>query len=225
MAALLASSGSEDPEARASMQLRLRARGVRDLQILRALERVSRASFLPERLAPLAARDVAVPIACGRAVPPAWLVARMAEALELEATHRVLVVGVGHGYTAAVLAQLAREVVATERHRTLAREAVGRLQGAKVDNAAVVFADGLNPPPTLGLFDRVLIEGCVAGLTRELLAAVVGSAVIVMGQRDPEHADRQRLIGLKREEGGPWRDAIVCACRLPHMPPGVAEVL
>jgi len=216
---------ASDAEARAALQLHLRARGVRDLQVLRAIERVPRAAFLPHRYADLASRDIALPIGCGRTAPPPWLVARMAEALELRRSDRVLIVGAGCGYTVAVLSHLAGEVVATERHQTLTIEAVGRLQTAGLDNVAVVWADGLAPPAELGSFDRILVEGSLAAVPDSLCAAAAAAAVIVLGRPDSGAPGRQSLIALRREAGGPWQESLICGCRLPPALPGLARVL
>src|ERR1700753_1130603 len=96
---------------RAQFTLRMRSRGLGDLRVLRALERTPRSFFVPQRYADIAARDIALPT-----------VAAMVEALRLEPTHRVLEIGTGSGYAAALLGQIAREVVSLERCPSLAIE-------------------------------------------------------------------------------------------------------
>src|SRR5580658_998009 len=104
-----------ESEERAQFMLRMRARGVGDLRLLRALERVPRAMFMPQRYADICSRDIALPIGCGQTAPPPSIVAAMIAALDLEPDARVLEVGAGSGYAAALLAQLAGEVIALER--------------------------------------------------------------------------------------------------------------
>ncbi len=146
-------------EERAAFHMRLRARGIQDLAVLRTLELVPRALFVPHRYADLAQKDVALPIGCGQTVSEPGLVAQMMEALELAKHHRVLEVGAGTGYTAAILAQLAGEVISLERFQSLATEARSRLGQMGIDNAGVVWGDGLAIPPEVGAFDRILVEG------------------------------------------------------------------
>ncbi len=144
--------------AKAAFHLRMRARGVRDLAVLRAFEIVPRARFVPERYAALAVRDLPLPIACGQTTHKPWLLARAVEALGVEPGQRVLEIGSGSGYVTAVLAQLAGEVLGLERWASLAEAARARLVGFGADNATVVWADGLATPAEVGRFDRVLVH-------------------------------------------------------------------
>ena len=96
-----------EAEARAAQTLmafllRMRARGISDVAVLRALETTPRELFVPHRYRDLALRDIALPIPCGQTMPEAWLVARMMEALDLEPRHRLLEIGAGSGYATAM---------------------------------------------------------------------------------------------------------------------------
>src|SRR5207253_11511260 len=97
-------------------------------------------------------RDTALGIACGQTISQPFVVAYMTERLQLKAEHRVLEIGTGSGYQAAILAKLCREVVSIERFRTLADSARKRLERLGCDNVAVVLGDGFAIPPTLGQF-------------------------------------------------------------------------
>ena len=115
--------------------LRMRARGIGDLRLLRALERAPRALFMPQRYADIAARDIALPIGCGQTAPPPSIVAAMIEALDAERRARGCSrSATGTGYAAALLAQLAAEVVSLERCQTLALEAAERLEAFGLAN-------------------------------------------------------------------------------------------
>ena len=138
-----APSANPEAEERIQFMLRLRARGIRDLRLLRALERAPRSLFMPQRYADVAARDIALPIGGGQTSPPPSVVAAMIEALDPPPRGRVLEVGAGSGYATALLAQLSGEVVSLERRRTLALEAAARLSAFGVDNARVEWADAL----------------------------------------------------------------------------------
>ena len=110
-------------EARIEFVLKLRARGLRDTNVLRALETVPREMFVPHRYSDLSAKDIALPIGCGQTMPSPFDVARMLEALDVQPRHRILEIGTGSGYTTAILARLGREIVSLERFHVLALEA------------------------------------------------------------------------------------------------------
>ena len=100
-----------DAEERAQFMLRMRARGIQDLSLLRALERAPRALFMPQRYQDIAARDIALPIGGGQTAPPPSIVAMMIEALHLNRAHSVFEIGAGTGYATALLSQLAGQVL------------------------------------------------------------------------------------------------------------------
>ena len=131
-----------EAEERAQFTLAMRARGINDLGLLRALERAPRALFMPPRFADIAGRDIALPIGCGQTSPPPSIVAAMIAALDLKPAHRVCEIGTGTGYCAALLAQLANAVVSLERFQTLAVEASARIKAFGLANVAVHWADG-----------------------------------------------------------------------------------
>jgi protein-L-isoaspartate(D-aspartate) O-methyltransferase len=114
--------------------LTLRRRGIADKAVLRAMDEVPREHFVEARFADAAYADQAMPIACGQTISQPYVVAYMTEQLGVQPHHRVLEVGTGSGYQAAVLSRLAREVVSIERYRTLAEQARGRLKSLGYDN-------------------------------------------------------------------------------------------
>src|SRR4030081_333061 len=105
--------------------LALRRRGISDPAVLRAMDEVPREHFVDRPFAESAYADQPLPIACGQTISQPYVVAYMTEQLGVRADHRVLEVGTGSGYQAAVLSRLAREVVSLERYRTLAEAARG----------------------------------------------------------------------------------------------------
>src|SRR3954469_7016493 len=118
------------------------ARGVRDRRVLEALAAVPREAFLPERLAEFAYDDSPLPIAEEQTISQPYVVALMAEALEIRPEDKVLEIGAGSGYAAAVLSRLGREVYAVERHESLAREAGERLARLGYSNVRILHGDG-----------------------------------------------------------------------------------
>src|SRR5579863_10424269 len=176
--------------------LRLRASGIRDLDLLRALEKVPREIFVPHRFVDLARRDLALPIGCGQTLSEPSLVSRMIEALGVLPDHRVLEIGTGSGYATAVLAEIAAQVVSIERFQTLVIAARLRLERLGKTNVEVVFADGLALPPEAGTFERILIHGRLDDLPATIAALLAEEGRIIMARPDPEVSWRQRLVEL-----------------------------
>src|SRR5208282_5977459 len=127
---------------RMEFQLALRRRGISDQAVLRAMDAVPREHFVASEFTDSAYADHALPIACGQTISQPYVVAYMTEKLEVEPHHRVLEVGTGSGYQAAILSRLAREVVSIERYRTLADTARERLKTLKYTNVTVLTGDG-----------------------------------------------------------------------------------
>jgi protein-L-isoaspartate(D-aspartate) O-methyltransferase len=192
---------SLETEERVQFVLRLRARGIRDLRLLRALERAPRALFMPQRYGDIAARDIALPIGCGQTAPPPSILAAMIEALDAQPGRRVLEIGTGTGYAAALLAQLAGEVVSLERIQTLALEAAARLEAFGLANVRVAWADGLALDPKDGPFDRVLVHALIETPVPRLTDLLAEGGSLVAAVAD-EASGEQRIVRLTRQASG-----------------------
>ncbi len=212
-------------EEKAAFLLRLRSGGIRDLDLLRALEKVPREMFVPHRFVDLARRDLVLPIGCGQTLSEPSLVARMVAALGVRPDHRVLEIGTGSGYATAILAELAAQVVSIERFQTLALAARLRLERLGKQNAEVVVADGLALPSSLGPFDRILIHARLENLPSSLADLLSAEGRIVMARPHTRVLRRQMLVELRRDENGEVHETEIGACRLQALLPGVAEVL
>lgn len=195
-------------EARGALLLALRGGGIRDLGILRAIEAVSRETFMPESLRHLAGRAVAVPIACGQTMPSPLDLAHMLEALAARPEDRVLEIGTGSGYSTAVLAQLSRKVVSFERYRTLATQAENRLR-ALGGAVRIVVGDGLACPAEFGQFDRIIVHGALTHIPRSLDDALTHDGRIVAGVPVGERGPAS-LAAFEREG-----DAFACRKLMP----------
>src|SRR4051794_23598936 len=151
--------GSMDLDGRATraqmVEQQLRRRGIASSAVLDAMRKVPREEFVPAALAEFAYDDAPLPIADGQTISQPYVVALMAAALELEPTDRVLEVGTGSGYAAAILAEIAAEVFTIERHRGLADAAVRRLSALGYANVHVRCADGTSGWPAHAPFDAV----------------------------------------------------------------------
>jgi len=187
-----------EAERRARFLLEARALGFRDLSLLRAMERAPRALFLAQRYEDLAWRDLALPIPCGQSATPPYAVAAMIEALEPRPEHRVLEIGVGTGYSTALLAQCAGEVVGLERAEPLAAEAAARLRALGLDNVDLRWADGLAPPPLGGKFDRILVGALLPPLGGPIDALLApGGRIVGAGK----NMDGGQFIALRDARG------------------------
>ncbi|MBX3522383.1 MAG: protein-L-isoaspartate(D-aspartate) O-methyltransferase [Xanthobacteraceae bacterium] len=147
----------KNAEARMEFLLSMRRRGIRDVKVLRALEQVPREIFVEAEHAGVAYADQALPIDCGQTISQPFVVATMTEALDVEPSNKVLEIGTGSGYQAAVLGMLAKSVVTIERYRTLADLASARLRVLGLKNVTVRVADGSFGAPDEAPFDRIVV--------------------------------------------------------------------
>src|SRR5580704_13682585 len=153
----VAATPAADDVERMEFQLTLRRRGISDQAVLRAMDEVPREYFVASGFSDSAYADQALPIACGQTISQPYVVAYMTEQLDVEPQNRILEVGTGSGYQAAILSRLAREVVSIERYRTLADMARDRIETLGYANVTVLVGDGLAGAPDLAPFDRIMV--------------------------------------------------------------------
>src|SRR5579864_684391 len=151
----------QNPAQKMMFQLNLRRRGISDQAVLRAMEDVPREMFVEPADRADAYRDTALGIACGQTISQPFVVAYMTERLDLHRNHRVLEIGTGSGYQAAVLSRLCDRVLTLERYRTLAEQARRRLAKLGYDNVEVMVGDGFDVSPDLGNFDRIIVTAAM----------------------------------------------------------------
>src|ERR1700744_2739632 len=147
----------QNPPEKMMFQLTLRRRGISEQAVLRAMEEVPRETFVEEGDRTDAYRDSALGIACGQTISQPFVVAYMTEQLKLNKAHRVLEIGTGSGYQAAVLSRLAAHVLTIERFRTLADAARTRLKTLSYNNVEVMLGDGFDVAADTGQFDRIIV--------------------------------------------------------------------
>ena len=159
------------------------SRGIRDPAVLQAMLEVPREAFVPEDEVEFAYRDSPLPIAAGQTISQPYIVALMAAALELEPNDRVLEVGTGSGYAAAVLSRITREVYTIERHAELAERAGQVLESLGYDNVHVLHGDGTKGWPEHAPYDGIVVAAGGPEVPEALLAqlAVGGRLVIPIG--------------------------------------------
>ena len=202
-------------EAVAEFLLRLRGRGVRDLTVLRAIEGVPRHHFVPHRFRALAGKDIALPLPCGQTMSEPLAVARAIETLRVSSECRVLEIGSGSGYAAAILARLCREVLAVERFNSLVLEARTRLAALEATGVTMIWGDGLAIPADRGLFDRILVHAEVPCFPASLSAVLKEDGVAVYARAGQGgEAARQWLVSAERDRCGVWVETPLAPSRL-----------
>lgn len=174
----------------------LARRGIRDGAVLAVMGEVPREDFLPLGLAEHAYDDSALPIAAGQTISQPYIVAAMAEAAELSADDRVLEVGTGSGYGAAVLRRMAAMVVTVERHPELAEAAARKLAAAGLGDVVVVEGDGSIGWPELAPYDAIVVTAAGPQVPPSLVAQLAdgGRLVMPVGSRN----GAQQLLRVRR---------------------------
>jgi protein-L-isoaspartate(D-aspartate) O-methyltransferase len=190
------------PEARRALMVdeQLRGRDIVDERVLEAMERVPRELFVPEDVRDRAFDDVALPIGAGQTISQPYMVARIAEELGLDGDERVLDVGTGSGYQAAVLAELGDEVHTIERIPELAEQARATLAKAGYGQVEVHVGDGSRGLPEYAPFDAVAVAAAAPGFPTALYEQLNpgGRLVVPVGGRRG-----QRLEVIVRTPEGP----------------------
>ena len=165
--------------------------GIRDRRVLEAMARVPREEFVSSADRDIAYGDHALTIGEGQTISQPYVVARMTELLEPKADHRVLEVGTGSGYQAAVLAELVREVISIERHSALAEVARDRLEGLGYRNVRVIHADASLGYPSEAPYDRILVTAATPRIDPALAQQLTADGRIVAPVGD---LDLQELV-------------------------------
>ncbi|MEZ0222498.1 protein-L-isoaspartate(D-aspartate) O-methyltransferase [Tardiphaga sp. 1201_B9_N1_1] len=210
------------PPEQMTFQLGLRRRGISDRLVLRAMEDIPRDCFVEPNDRAHAWRDTALAIACGQTISQPFVVAYMTEQLQLNAGHRVLEVGTGSGYQAAILSKLVRDVLSIERYRTLADAARTRLEALGLHNIEVMLGDGLNPAANLGSFDRIVVTAAVEEVPAALTDRLEEDGILIAPVGP--HNGVQTLVRIRKTGDGLERKELVDVRFVPALP-GIAREL
>jgi protein-L-isoaspartate(D-aspartate) O-methyltransferase len=198
---------------RMEFQLALRRRGISDQAVLRAMDEVPREHFVAAEFTDNAYADQALPIACGQTISQPYVVAYMTEQLEVEQQHRILEIGTGSGYQAAILSRLAREVVSIERYRTLADAARDRLTTLGYSNVTILTGDGFAGAPGRASFDRIIVTAAAEEVPPALLDQLAedGKMVLPLGPR----SGAQYIVKLAKSAAGLTRQNLIAVRFVP----------
>ncbi len=215
-------SRDEQAEDRMQFLLTLRRRGISDHAVLRAMDEVPRGQFVGSDFTDCAYADQALPIECGQTISQPYVVAYMTEQLGVQPHHRVLEVGTGSGYQAAVLSRLAREVVSIERYRTLAEQARARLHALGYDNVEVVVGDGFAGVPGKAPYDRIIVTAAAEHEPQTLIDQLADDGVMILPLGP--HGGSQYIVKLTKSQTGIARENLI-AVRFVPLLPGQAQEL
>jgi protein-L-isoaspartate(D-aspartate) O-methyltransferase len=215
-------AANPEPPEKMMFQLNLRRRGISDQAVLRAMEEVPREIFVNAGDRANAYRDSALGIACGQTISQPFVVAYMTEQLQLARDHRVLEIGTGSGYQAAILSRLCKHVLTIERYRTLADRARERLENLGYHNIEVLFGDGFNVPAGGGDFDRIIVTAAMEQIPDNLLQRLEVGGILIAPVGP--HQGTQTLVRVVRRETGFERKELVEVRFVPALP-GVAREL
>jgi protein-L-isoaspartate(D-aspartate) O-methyltransferase len=202
--------------------LMLRRRGITDAAVLRALDEVPREHFVDGDLAGVAYADRALPIACGQTISQPYVVAYMSEQLGVQPQHRVLEIGTGSGYQAAILSRLAREVVSIERYRTLAERARVRHETLGYRNIEVRVGDGLAGAADRAPFDRIIVTAAAETVPDALVEQLAEGGVMILPLGP--HKGVQCLVRLTKSAGELKRDDLIEVRFVPLLPGQAREL-
>ena len=194
-----------DAERKMQFLYALRSKGVTDNRVLTAMEAVDRGPFIRGLFASRAYEDMPLPIACGQTISQPSVVALMTQALEVSSRDKVLEIGTGSGYQAAILSKLARRVYTIDRHRRLVVEAREIFDALNLSNITAIVADGSFGLAEQAPFDRIIVTAAAEDPPGPLLAQLKEGGIMVLpvGQSDTvQHLIRVRKTpqGLEYDE-------------------------
>lgn len=196
--------------------MELRRHGISDTQTLSAMERVPREAFVPAPFLDQAYANKALPIGHGQTLSQPLVVALMTQALSCDANCRVLEIGTGSGYQAAVLANLAREVFTVERYGELLQDAVSRLRQLGLSNVQTRLGDGFAGLPEAAPFDRILVTAAAERVPEALIQQLAPDGVLVL-PLGPQ-AGEQTLLRLRRTAQGMTQENLGTVRFVPLLP-------
>ena len=187
-------------EREAMVERQIESRGITDPKILEAFRAVPREAFISEEYADLAYGDHPLPIEAGQTISQPYIVALMIKAAEIKPGDKVLEVGAGSGYAAAVISRIAGKVVAIERQRELVKIAQQRIARLGYDNVKIVEGDGTRGCPEEAPFDAILAAASGSHLPPQWVEQLAEGGRIVMPVGDPGWI--QKLVKVTKGPGG-----------------------
>ncbi|MBD21750.1 MAG: protein-L-isoaspartate O-methyltransferase [Rhodospirillaceae bacterium] len=201
--------------------MELRQQGITDQRVLSAIERVPREAFVPEAFHDQAYENTALPIGHGQTISQPSVVAFMTEALSIGPRMKVLEVGTGCGYQAAVLSGLCLRVYSIERFQELFRSTQQRLSELRFNNVTIKWGDGLQGWVEQAPFDRLILTAAIKEIPKILFDQMADNGIVIapLGKR----ADDQRLVKFFRRNNGEWEQESLLPVRFVPMLGGTVD--
>ena len=198
----------------------LRGQGIGDRRVLEAMEKTPRELFVDSLFEASAYENTVLPIACGQTISQPFVVAAIAQALDLSPRQRVLEIGTGSGYQAAVLARLCGWVYTVERHRPLLQGAIARFKTLKLHNVVVRYGDGFKGWPEQAPFDRIVLSASVTEVPQILLdqlkpGGILIAPVVTAGSTE---TISQHLVKIIQRESGRIEKSLMPVVFVPMVP-------
>ena len=196
----MSETGVTDAARKMQFLFALRSKGVTNPRVLSAMEEIDRGPFVRGLFAERAYEDMPLPISCGQTISPPSVVGLMTQAAQISPRDKVLEVGTGSGYQAAILSRLARRVYTVDRHHKLVRAARDLFEAMDLHNITTITGDGSRGLPDQAPFDRIIVTAAAEDPPGPLLAqlAIGGIMIVPVGQSDAV----QSLIKVTRSEDG-----------------------
>jgi protein-L-isoaspartate(D-aspartate) O-methyltransferase len=213
---------ADEREAFASFLLRLRGKGIVAKNLIAAFEATPRRGFVPNQWQGAAWSEGMIPIECGEAMEGVDLQAQIIGSLAVEPGHRVLEIGTGSGYSAAVMARLAARVVTVERFRTLTELARARFEALGIANAVVKQADGSNGLAGEGPYDRIVAWAAFENLPRGFVDQLSSGGVMI-APIGP--AEGEQVLARLTKIGSRFEREVIGKARLQPIAPSLAAAI
>ena len=213
-------SDTPNMHGRISLIMALRRQGIEDMAVLGAMEKIPRDVFVDEPFQYGAYEDTALPIACGQTISQPYIVAYMTAALEVGPRMRVLEIGTGSGYQAAVLSPLCAWVYTVERHRPLLDQARKRFQQLKLHNVVSKHGDGNKGWAEQAPFDRIIVTAAVQELPELLIEQLKPGGILIapIAKTGTAESNYQHLTKIIRVDGGVTEQELIPAVFVPLVP-------
>jgi protein-L-isoaspartate(D-aspartate) O-methyltransferase len=204
----------------------LRRQGISDERVLRAIAQTPRELFVDEPFSDSAYHNSALPIACGQTISQPFVVAYMTQHLDLGENMRVLEIGTGSGYQAAILSPLCRRVYTIERHRPLLDQANARFKALKLENVVARHGDGFAGWPEQAPFDRIILSCAVQQVPPQLVEQLKPGGVLIAPVGNVPKSDEfeglerfsQQLTKIIRTDGGMREEVLIPVVFVPMLP-------
>jgi protein-L-isoaspartate(D-aspartate) O-methyltransferase len=204
---------NEIAQAKIELVMALRRQGIRDKRVLSAIERIPRETFINASFRKQAYEDHALPIECGQTISQPFVVAYMTEQLQVSDRMKVLEVGTGSGYQAAVLSKLCRRVYTIERYRTLLRDALKRFEVLGLHNITAKAGDGAEGWTEQAPFDRIIVTAAAPAVPQKLVQQLKPGGIMIVPVAVPGGAQaargEQNLVRIERTEEGVKREELM----------------